>query len=61
MKQVPIYRWRLCVSHLEWLGYVCLIACVWRLEDYSEVLGSVSELFVAAFASANKIFKGLID
>jgi len=27
----------------------------------SEVLGSVPELFVAAFASANKTFKGLID
>ena len=49
------------MSHLEGLGYVCLIACVWRLEDYSEVIGSVSELFVAAFASANKIFKDLID
>ena len=27
----------------------------------SGVLGLVSELFVAAFASANKTFKGLID
>ena len=37
------------------------LPCLLRFEDYREVLDLVSELFVAAFASANKTFKGLID